>query len=176
MFFRPALLYLLSIYPMRITCVLPLRPCVTSVCLQLNSSFTLERAGCSTAMTMWNGRLKMDMLKTACDVHAGRRSEKTATPFSFMSFSPNISFLAFTDGTLHASLTVSRTVSQTVSAPNKVRLQQFPDWPSAVAAAAALSYSFQCYSRNPYGQSTLTVMCVSPFFFFFLKNSFNLTI
>lgn len=46
----------------------------------------------------------MDMLKTACDVHAGRRSEKTAAPFSFMSFSPNISFLAFTDGTLRASL------------------------------------------------------------------------
>lgn len=57
----PSLLYLLSIYPMRITYILPLRPCVTSVCLQLKSSFALERAGCSTAMTMWNGYVENSM-------------------------------------------------------------------------------------------------------------------
>lgn len=36
----------------------------------------------------------MDMLKTACDVHAGRRSEKTGVPLGYVPFTPHICFFS----------------------------------------------------------------------------------
>lgn len=83
----------------------------------------------------------MDMLETECDAHAGR-SKKTAVPFSYMPFSPNMLFWRGSmDKILCISHKILHPVFQTVSAPNKVCL--FLNGPSEMAGAAVASWSFQ---------------------------------